>query len=114
MTKININTKKLPFGGKNLKNLDSIYSRILNQRLDSNKINDLKSKPTQKVQEKSLSSRVVSLTKLNSNINSLDPINLINNKSILSEVKAKLTNNTITLTNKPKPSAAAVKSKKKI
>ena len=108
MTKININTKKLPFGRKNLKNLDSIYSRILNQKLDSNKINDLKSKPTQKVQEKSLSSRVVSLTKLNSNLNSLDPINLINNKSILSEVKAKLTNNTISLTNKPKP-----KSKKK-
>ena len=49
MTKININTKKLPFSGKNSKNLDSIYSRILNQKLDSNKINNLNSKP-QKVQ----------------------------------------------------------------
>ena len=101
MTKININTKKLPFSGKNSKNLDSIYSRILNQKLDSNKINNLNSKP-QKVQEKSLNSRVLGLTKLNS----LNLINLsagINNKSILSEVKAKLSNKTISLTNKPKP-----------
>ena len=107
MTKINMSTKKLPFGGKNSKNLDSIYSRILNQKLESNKLNNLESK-TQKVQEKSLNSRVVGLTKLNSKLNSLELINLINNKSILSEIKDKLSNKTISITNKPKP-----KSKKK-
>ena len=107
MTKININTKKLPFSGKNSKNLDSFYSRILNQEIDSNKIKKFNSQ-TQIVQEKSLNSRVADLTKLNSKLNSLELINLINNKSILSEIKDKLSNKTISITNKPKP-----KSKKK-
>ena len=104
MAKININTHKLPI---NSKNLDSFYSRILNQEIDSNKIKKFNSQ-TQIVQEKSLNSRVADLTKLNSKLNSLELINLINNKSILSEIKDKLSNKTISITNKPKP-----KSKKK-
>ena len=82
MAKININTKKLPIFSKNL---NTIYSRILNQEIDSNKIKKFNSQ-TQIVQEKSLNSRVADLTKLNSNLNSLKQINLINNKSILGDV----------------------------
>lgn len=105
MTQININTKKLPLPitagkiGINSKNLNSNYSRILNQQIDSNKIKNLNlESKTHKVQEKSLNSRVVGLTKLNSNLNSLYLKNLINNKSILSEVKANLSNKSVSIT----------------
>ena len=86
MTKFNINTKKLPLpmwrGGINSKNLKTKYSRILNQNIDLNKIKNLNlDSNTHKILKKSLKSRIAGLTKLNSNLNSLDLKNLINNKS---------------------------------
>ena len=86
MTKFNINTKKLPLpmwrGGINSKNLKTKYSRILNQNIDLNKIKNLNlDSNTHKILKKSLKSRIAGLTKLNSNLNSLDLKSLINNKS---------------------------------
>ena len=110
MTKFNINTKKLPLpmwrGGINSKNLKTKYTRILNQNIDLNKIKNLNlDSNTHKILKKSLKSRIAGLTKLNSNLNSLDLKNLINNKStgpagiaLSNELsgEAKLSNNSTT------------------
>lgn len=104
----------------NLKNLDSIYSRLLNQQIDSDKIKKFNSN-TQIVQEKSLKSRVADIHKLNANLNTLtlplgstqgkgqgtvvtNKFNILDNKSNLAngEVKAKVLNNSISLTSTTK------------
>lgn len=104
----------------NLKNLDSIYSRLLNQQIDSEKIKKFNSN-TQIVQEKSLKSRVADIHKLNANLNTLtlalvptqgkgqgtiltNKFNILDTKSNLAngEVKAKVLNNSISLTSTTK------------